>query len=59
MILRNAESQAEFEKHAKMPIIPAVTPEASASRIPRRSSTPWKSFIPSRRSILMTPSALI
>ena len=29
-VLRNASSQAEFEKHAKMPIIPlVVTPEGT------------------------------
>ena len=33
-VLRNAASQPEFEKYAKMPIIPlVVTPEAPASRI--------------------------
>ena len=56
--MRNAASQAEFEKHAKMPIIPLViTPEGTGIQ----DSTPdhrrdRKSFIRRRRSIPTTPS---
>jgi hypothetical protein len=54
-VLRNAASQAEYEKHAKIPVIPlVVTPEGAGIQ----DSTPirWKSFSPSRRSIPTTPS---
>lgn len=56
-IPRNAASQAEFEKYAKMPIIPlVVTPDGMASRIPPRSSTRSRSFTRSHRSIPPSPS---
>jgi hypothetical protein len=50
-IPRNAASQAEFEKHAKMPIIPLVVTPVLASRIPHRSSTISRGLIPSHRFI--------
>ena len=50
------QARRNIEKHAKMPIIPlVVTPRALASRIPRRSSTTWKSSFRSRRSIPTEP----
>jgi hypothetical protein len=56
-ILRNAASQAEYEKYAKMPIIPSwLRRRALAFKIPRRSSSSSRSFIPSRRSTLMKQS---
>ena len=56
-IPRNAASQAEFEKHAKMPIIPlVVTPDGTASRIPHRSSTRSRGCTPSRPCTPPSPS---
>ena len=56
-VLRNAASQAEYEKHARVPIIPlVVTPDGTGIQ----DSTPIidriKSFIPNRRSIPATRS---
>jgi glutathione S-transferase len=49
-VLRNAESQAEFEKHAKMPIIPlVVTPDGSGIQ----DSTP---IIDAMEKIYLLPS---
>jgi hypothetical protein len=55
-ILRNADSQAEYEKHARMPIIPLVVTrrKEKAFKTPPRSSIRWRSFIQSRRSIPTT-----
>ena len=57
-VLRNAASQAEYEKYAKMPIIPlVVTPDGNwhpgFHADHRRRS---RSFTPSHRSIPPTPS---
>ena len=41
-VLRNAASQAEYEKHARMPIIPLViTPDGTGIQDSTPSSTCW------------------
>src|SRR6266404_5743018 len=56
-ILRNAASQAEYEKYAKVPIILWwLRRRDQAFKTPRRSSTRWRSFIRNRRSTPMKQS---
>ena len=51
-ILRNAESQADYQEHAKLPIIPlVVTPQAAGIQDSTPSSTRSTSFFLSPRSI--------